>query len=313
MELRHLRYFVAVADELHFTRAAERLNMSQPPLSRQIQELEEEIGVRLLVRGNRKVELTPAGKAYLVQAKRILDQVEAAKHEAAAVDYGRTSQLRLGHGTHLPDGYLSRLLAAFHEEAPHIAVDLLESPTPRILKALRQKAIDVGFVIAPSRATGLVVKPLFSERLVIALPEGHRYAAAPLRDLAQLAGENFVLCRRYGDPGYRELVEGICRDAGFTPRVLQAVEQKQTVLELVAQGLGVSIVQESAAARSSGVRYRPFPHPVSPLATAVVWREDADIEAVKSLVTLAEREAVDVRARHDVALDEAPHLSPQHV
>jgi DNA-binding transcriptional LysR family regulator len=120
-----------------------------------------------------------------------------------------------------------------------------------------------------------------------------------------LAQENFVLCRRYADPGYRELVEGVCRDAGFTPRVLQAVEQKQTVLELVAQGLGVSIVQESAAKRSTGVRYQPFPRPVSPVATAVVWREDAYIDAIAPLVTLAEREAVHLRARRDVAVNEA--------
>ncbi len=183
MELRHLRYFVAVAEELHFSRAAARLNMSQPPLSRQIQELEEEIGVPLFVRENRKVQLTPAGKVYLAQAKRILEHVAAANYEAAAVALGRAGPLRLGHGTHLPAGFLSRVLAAFHKEAPHVAVDLLESPTPRILKALRQKTIDVGFVMAPSNTAGLVVKPLFSDRLVIALPEGHRYAAAPLTDL----------------------------------------------------------------------------------------------------------------------------------
>jgi DNA-binding transcriptional LysR family regulator len=312
MELRHLRYFVAVADELHFTRAAERLKMSQPPLSRQIQELEEEIGVSLLVRKNRRVELTSAGKAYVRQAKRILAQVEAAKHEAAAVALGRVGLLRLGHGTHLPEGYLSRVLAAFHEEAPQIALDLLESPTPRILKALRQKSIDVGFVIAPPITRGLVVKPLFSDRLVLALPDGHRYATALLTDLGQLAHENFVLCRRYEDPGYRELVEGICRDAGFSPRVLQAVEQKQTMLELVARGLGVSILQESAARRSAGVRYRPLPGPVSSVATAVVWREDAHSEAIAPLVTHAEREAGDLRARRDFADDDATSVLTQH-
>jgi DNA-binding transcriptional LysR family regulator len=121
-----------------------------------------------------------------------------------------------------------------------------------------------------------------------------------------------VLCPRYADPGYRELVEGICRDAGFTPRVLQAVEQKQTVLELVAQGLGVSIVQESAAQRSTGVRYRPFPRPVSPVTTAVVWRAHAHVEAIAPLVELAEREAADLRARRDFAVDDATLVSTLH-
>jgi DNA-binding transcriptional LysR family regulator len=157
MELRHLRYFVAVAEELHFSRAAARLNMSQPPLSRQIQELEEEVGVPLLVREPRKVELTPAGEVYLAQAKRILEQVEAAKHHAAAAPSDARGQVSVRQMRAVPKPHVARVLAAFHKEAPRVAVDLFESATPRILKALRRKTIDVGFVIAPSRTTGLVV------------------------------------------------------------------------------------------------------------------------------------------------------------
>ncbi|MGH9160904.1 MAG: LysR family transcriptional regulator [Vicinamibacteraceae bacterium] len=138
MELRHLRYFVTVAEELRFGRAAERLNISQPPLSRQIRELEEELGFPLLLREYHKVELTPAGRVYLSQARRILEQVDTAKQEAAQAALGRTGQLRLGHGAYLPDGYLSRVLAAFQQVAPRVAVELLEAPSPRVLEALRQ-------------------------------------------------------------------------------------------------------------------------------------------------------------------------------
>jgi DNA-binding transcriptional LysR family regulator len=292
MELRHLRYFVTVAEELHFGRAALRLNMSQPPLSRQIQELEDELGFALFVREYHKVDLTDAGKVYLAQVTRILEQLGAAGQEAAGVALGRTGHLRIGHGTHMPEEFFPRLLAAFHEVAPRVAIDLLETPTPRIMKALHEKTIDVGFVLTPSDRAGLVVEHLMRESLLVALPEGHRLTTAPLVSLAQLAQENFVLCRRYESQGYRELVEGICREAGFTPRVLQSVETKQTVLDLVAAGLGVSIVQESvASSHTRGICYRAMPKPEPHVDTSIVWREDAQPEIIRLLVDAAQREA----------------------
>ncbi|MGH9160905.1 MAG: LysR family substrate-binding domain-containing protein [Vicinamibacteraceae bacterium] len=139
----------------------------------------------------------------------------------------------------------------------------------------------------------------------MALPEGHRYATAPLADLRQLAEENFVMCRRYADSGYRELVEDICREAGFTPHVLQAVEQKQTLLDLVAQGLGVSIVQASAAEQATGIRYQPFPHPVPHVSTALVWRGDARADLIASLVEIAERQAAQQTSRRLAAMERA--------
>jgi DNA-binding transcriptional LysR family regulator len=292
MELRHLRYFVTVAEELHFGRAAQRLNMSQPPLSRQIQELEDELGFALFVREYHKVELTAAGKVYLAQVARILEQIGAAGQEAAGVALGRTGHLRIGPGTHLPEDYFPRVLAAFQQLAPRVAIDLLEAPTPRIMQALRQKTIDVGFVLTPSDQAGLIVEHLMRESLLIAVPEGHRYATAPLVSLAQLAQENFVLCRRYESEGYREIVEAVCRDAGFTPRVLQAVETKRTVLDLVAAGLGVSIVQASvAAARTPGVCYREFPKPAPQVDSSIAWREEAQPDIIRLLAGAAQCEA----------------------
>lgn len=236
--------------------------------------------------------LTHAGKAYLAHVKRILEHVDTAKHEAAGVALGRTGHLRIGHGTHLPDGFIPRVLARFQADAPHVAIDLMEAPTPRVLQALQAKSVEVGFLITPADSTGLIVKPLLREALVIAVPEDHALATAPLDDLRQLKDENFVLCRRYEDPGYREIVEGICQPAGFTPRVLQAVEHKQTVLDLVAEGLGISFVQWStAASRSSGIRYRQFPKVIPYVDSAIAWREDAQLETIARLVEVAEREA----------------------
>lgn len=290
MELRHLRYFVTVAEELHFGRAAKRLNMSQPPLSRQIQELEEELGFQLFIREYHKIELTGAGRVYLAQIKRILDQLDVARQDAIAVARGRKGRLRIGYGVHLPEGYLSRVVAAYSAER-HVDIDILEAPSPRILQMLHEKAVDVAFVMAPFDRTGLVVRELMREPLMIVVAAGHRLATAPLSDLAQLAKENFVVCRRYEEPGFRELVEELCREAGFTPCVAQAVEHRQIMLDLVAEGLGVSIIPRSAATPSDRVRYRQFPNRTPYLSSAVTWREDAHAETIASLVEIAEREA----------------------
>jgi DNA-binding transcriptional LysR family regulator len=293
MELRHLRYFVAVAEELHFGRAADRLNTSQPPLSRQIQELEEEIGFALFVRAHHKVALTAAGKLYLSDVRRVLQRLETAKQEAADVADGRAGHLRVGLGVYLPNGYLSRVLAAFQRSAPRVGIDVLQSPAPGVLPALRQKSIDIALLAAPIDRGGLVVKKLWRDPLVIALPERHRHVMAPLTDLAQLAQENFVMCRRTAESPCRELIEAICREAGFSPRVQQAVDHKQTALDLVAEGLGVTIVPSSlAAGRSNGVRYRQFPKRIPYVEIAVAWRDDSDPEAIVPFVEIAEREAM---------------------
>jgi DNA-binding transcriptional LysR family regulator len=292
MELRHLRYFVTVAEELHFGRAAERLNMSQPPLSRQIQELEEELGFALFTRAYHKVALTDAGRTYLTHARLILDQVARAKQDAAGIALGGTGLLRVGHGAHLPDGYVTRVLAQFQQAAPGISIELLEGPTPRVLRALQQKSIDVGLILTPADHAGLVVKPLMREPLVIALPIDHKYATAPLPRLSLLAGENFVSCRKYEDPGYREVVEAICLREGFMPRVLQAVEHKDTALDLVAKGVGIAFMQQSATTeRPEGIRYIPFPGCIPHVDSAIAWRADARHDSIALFAETAEREA----------------------
>jgi DNA-binding transcriptional LysR family regulator len=306
VELRHLRYFVVVAEELHMGRAAQRLSISQPPLSRQIRELEEEIGFPLFVRGYHRMELTAAGRAYLSQARQILDQVHRATEEAANIARGHAGHVRLGHGTHLPEGYLSRVIAAFQQVAPCVTVDVLEGPSPKILEALRGKSIDAAFVMPPRRTQGLVVRALLSEPLVIVLPDEHRSAKTVVASLDQFADENFVVCRRYSDPGWRELVEGICHGAGFTPKVRQAVEHAHMVLALVAQGVGVSIVPASAAERVRGVRYRALPTTVPQLETAMVWRRDAGEDLVQRLAEIAEREADSLRSTRALERDVHP-------
>jgi DNA-binding transcriptional LysR family regulator len=309
MELRHLRYFVAVAEELHFGRAADRLHISQPPLSRQIQELEEEIGFPLFVRAHHKVALTGAGKLYLTEVRRVLQRLETAKQEAAEVADGRAGHLRIGLGGPVPEGYLSRVLAAFQQSAPRVGIDVLQTPGPGVLTALREKAIDIAFLVPPIDTGGLVVKKLWHEPLVIALPERHRLATAPVTDLAQLAKENFVMCRRTAESPCRELIEAVCREAGFAPRVMQAVDHKQTALDLVAAGLGVSIVPSSfAATRSSGIRYRQIPKRIPYVDVAAAWRDDTSPDAIVPFIeiAIAEREAMALGLLGVIPMDTEP-------
>jgi DNA-binding transcriptional LysR family regulator len=291
MELRHLRYLLAVADERHFGRAADRLNMSQPPLSRQIRELEDEIGFPIFRRGYHAVELTEAGRVYVPEVRRILQALDTAARDGADVAAGRSGRLRVGHGTYLPGGYLSRVLAGFQQAAPGVAIDLVEGPSSRILPALQDKSIDVAFLGAPSDSAGLVHKKLWRDALVIAVPEDSPYVS-PLADLALLAHENFVLCPRSDEALCRELIESIFGNAGFVPRVLQTVESKQTALDLVAAGIGVSVVQSLAAAeRSHGIRYLAFPGRAPHVDVALAWRDDAATPVLERFVDAAAREA----------------------
>ncbi len=299
MELRHLRYFVTVAEELHFGRAAERLNMSQPPLSRQIQELEEELGFALFTREYHKVTLTDAGRTYLAHAS-----AHPRSGRAREAGSGRHRPRRDGpaarRSRHASAGWLchARARRVPGKRRPGVAIELLEAPTPRVLRALQQKSIDVGLLLTPADHAGLVVKPLLREPLVIALPVDHEYANAPLRHLSQLAGENFVTCRKYEDPGYREIVDAICQREGFMPRVLQAVEHKTTVLDLVASGLGISFIQRSATTeRPDGIRYVPFPDCIPHVDSAIAWRADARHESIALFAETAEREAALLSAR----------------
>ncbi len=304
MELRHLRYFAAVAEELHFGRAAERLNISQPPLSRQIKELEEELGFALFVREYHKVRLTNAGKTYLSRIKRILDKLEAAKHDASDVAAGHKGRLKIGYSTHLSYVYLPRFLAAFQREAPGIAVDLTEAPSPKLAQALREKTVDLAFPMMPIEAGGMIVEEFLIEPLVIVLPQNHPCAYRERVSLRLLAQENFILCRRYSEGGFHEIVVQLCKDAGFLPTVQHTAERKQTVVDLVAQGMGVSVTPASTMElRSDGVCYRSFDEPKPYLETVAVWRKGKKAALAASFVAIAKRELLQLKLDEDMRVE----------
>lgn len=247
MELRHLRYFLAVAEELNFTRAARRLNIAQPPLTQQIKALEAEIGVLLFDRSTYRIELTDAGRAFMVDVARILGDVRAAVLVAKRAARGTAGQVRVGFtesATFNP--LVTSAFRAFRTACPDVEVSLEEHHSVELVSALREGRIDAAFVRPPLRRDeGLVLHVLGEEDMVVAVPSAHRLAAAAAVALGELEQETFILYPRSVRPGLADAVVGACEAAGFSPRVAQYAPQLSSTINLVAASLGISIVPES--------------------------------------------------------------------
>jgi len=274
MELRHLRYFVAVAEELHFGRAAARVRIAQPPLSQQVRQLEQELGVALFNRTKRRVELAPAGRAFLEHARRILDETERAKRVAQRAGRGEVGRLAIGFASSADLDILPRVLRVWKERFPDVEIELHALLTSPQMEALRGGRIQVGFIRLPTDETSLVVEPIQREPLVAVLPDGHRLARRARVRLADLAGETMILFPRTTAPGYYDVFIGACRRAGFTPRLLHPGTM-QTNLGLVSAGLGVSLMPAAIQSlQRAGVVYRPLAPPVPQVEMAMAYRRD---------------------------------------
>lgn len=260
MELRHLRYFVAVGEELHFGRAADRLHIAQPPLSQQIRQLKRELGVSLLTRTTRSVELTPAGRAYLQRAIEILDAVGDAGGQARRIAAGVEGRLVIGCVGSATYSLLPQLVRALGESLPGVEVGLRgEMLAPAQLEALRSGALDLALLRPPVVGEGIFTETVRRDRLLVALPTNHSLAGQTELTVAALRDEDFVVHAGHGRSTMSNLVENICADAGFVPRVRQEVSETSTLVTLVAAGLGVAIVPDPTAALDiAGVRYVPL-------------------------------------------------------
>jgi DNA-binding transcriptional LysR family regulator len=274
LDLRRLRYFVAVAEALHFGRAAARLNMSQPPLSRQIQQLEREFGVILLRRSKRRVELTDAGAYLLEQARQILAEAETLGARTRRAESGETGRLTLGFISTVDYSILPGLLSAYRAAHPGVTLELREQTSDVQLRELNEGRIDAGMLLAPVDDSSLSVLPVLREPLVAALPAddplAHVRTALPLKSLAS---HPFVIFPRSAGAGLYDAIIEFCRASGFTPRVAQEAIQMQTIVSLVSAGLGVALVPASLRdMRRRGVVYRRLRED-SPLLTVVLaWR-----------------------------------------
>jgi len=292
MELRHLRYFLAVAEELHFGRAAARLHIAQPPLSQQIRQLERELGFDLFLRTNRRVRLTDAGRAFRAEAQALLDGLGRATAAAGRVARGESGALAVGFVASATYALLPALYRRFHERYGDVALTLAEMSTAEQVEALRAGRIQLGLARPPVGDETLALEPLADEPLVVALPARHRLAPRRALALRTLAAEPFVLFPSHPRPGWIDVVQGACRGAGFRPAVAQEVLELSTAVTLVAAGIGVTLVPASAQAlRLPGVVYRPL-RPPAPTTRLLALRRADDRSAVVERFLEVAREVV---------------------
>lgn len=297
MELRHLRYFVTVAEELHFGRAAERLFIAQPPLSQQIQQLERELGVLLFQRTSRRVQLTPAGEVFLRDVRQILTGLDAAIHAAQRAARGETGWLGIGFAASATYDLLPAVLHDFRAEFPEVALSLLELNAVEQAQALRDHSIHVGFArpyVAEAEAN---VEAVLREPFLVALPEAHPLAAHDALALPALAEEPFVSFPEKPLPSYAQVIRAVCEEAGFTPRVVQEVREMQTAISLVAAGLGIALLPASVRhLHRDGVIYRPLQEPAPRTELAVVSRKEDASPVLKNFLGIV-RQQIQPRER----------------
>jgi DNA-binding transcriptional LysR family regulator len=286
MELRHLRYFVAVAEELSFTAAAHRLRVSQPPLSQQIRDLERELKTTLLVRTSRRVELTAAGRAFLEQAHSILAQADRAAEQARAIGQGQIGTLNIGTTGSVLLGPLSPLLAVFSRRFPQVALRIHEMPPQEQEEALHARRTDICFLRRPADDPDVINELAWPARVGVMLPEGHPLAAREELPLSSLCDESHVFLR-LRDSRFARYLRRSCIEAGFMPRISQQVVESYSLTSLVAAGLGIALVPECISNLSRpGLVYRPLAEP-SPIADVrIIYRPDRSA-VVDQLVRLA--------------------------
>jgi DNA-binding transcriptional LysR family regulator len=260
VELRHLKYFVAVAEELSFTRAAHRLGMAQPPLSQQVARLERELGVALLERTSRSVRLTRAGAALLAEARVLLTRSEEAVRIVGQVGHGESGAVRIGSVASAFSSVLLHALRAYREAYPAVLPLVYEMEATPQLEALIHRTIDIGFLRSPGPHLGVDIWPLPAESLVAVLPGEHpavHRAGRRRLPLSELAGERFVMFPRASAPDAYDTIIQACRVGGFTPDVVYEATNDHTLVSLVAAGLGVSLVPRSTSSmRIKGAVYR---------------------------------------------------------
>lgn len=295
MELRHLRYFIAVAEELHFGRAAQVLGISQPPLSQQIQALEQELGARLFERTNRRVALSEAGRLFLDEARLVLAQVDKASDVARRAQLGELGELKIGFTTSAPfTSSIPQAIFAFRQSFPAVHLALQEMNSMEVAARLEDESIQVGIMRPLSLPDSLVVVELLREPLVAIINADHPLAQGSEQGLflSELAAEPFVFFpRTYGSGLYAQLMD-LARAAGFTPLITQEAGEVMTIIGLVAAGLGVTVLPASyRRMRIDGVVYRTL---LDPEATSAVWlvqRKDQQSPMAGAFVELVTRRA----------------------
>ncbi len=286
MELRHLRYFVTLAEELHFGRAAERLSITQPPLSFNIQKLEESLGMRLFARDSRSVSLTAPGQALLAEARRVLAQVRHAEETVRAVANGQMGSLQIGFTTSMLYRGMTETLHGFRKAVPMIDFDLIDMPVHEQVEAISQGRIHAAFSTSLTLPRGLAGHRLEDDALACCVHAEHWLADRQRIKLGVLAEESFVLFSRDTTAAGHELVMQMCVAAGFYPKVRHYVRQWISAVALVSRGFGVALVPASIArAGLPNVRFIALDDPLGQLSSWLLWHPQAVTPALERLIS----------------------------
>lgn len=279
MDLRHLRYFQAVAEELSFSKAAVRLRVAQPALSRTVQDLEKELGAPLLSRTRRSVRLTPAGAVLLEETGLLLDRVSESIRRVKRTMAGEEGELRLGYIGPPTRGFLGRLLAEFRRGHPQVSVHLEERTPERVWEMVAKGRLSVGLTrpVTAHESLGLPCLPLRKERFCAALPSQHPWAGRPRLRWKQLAQEPIVMLARREGVSSHDAILAACLRAGFTPRIAHTPSLIGTVLRYVEAGTGIGIVPEGVDSERSGCATELIPlHPFQTIPLVMVWNKEAE-------------------------------------
>jgi DNA-binding transcriptional LysR family regulator len=296
MELRHLRYFIAVAEELHFGRAAQKLGIAQPPLSQQIRRLEEELEVMLFERTRRRVRLTHAGQAFLDEARRTVAQAAQAIKVARQADRGEVGRLAVGFVPTAIYHALPSVLLAFRKRFPQVELVLRELGATEQFHMLRDGRLQAGFVRSTVEDTLLIQETIFPEPLILALPATHPLAGSRRATLRKFAKDPFIIFPRALGAGFHDQIVGLCQRAGFSPRVVQEANEMQTIVSLVAAEIGIAVVPASIRTlHMPGVAYVEIQKPVAQTAMTVAWRRDDPSPVLQAFLDVIRRSA---RAPH---------------
>lgn len=288
MELRHLRYFRAVAEELHFGKAAERLHIAQPPLSQQIRQLENELGVELFTRSTRKVELTPAGQAYIKRVVTVLESVDSASKHAQRIAAGFDGNLAIGCVGSATYSVLPRLVRALRKELPHVDVSVRgEMLAPAQVSALLAGEIQIALLRPPVQHPDIKTVALRRDRLIAVLPEDHKLARRKQLNVNDLRNEDFIAHSGKGLSVMGGVIAAVCANAGFVPRIRHEVQETSTLVTLVAAGLGVAIVPAPTCALDiAGVRHVRLRPASLGIDLIGAWRVDATSPTVERALSV---------------------------
>jgi DNA-binding transcriptional LysR family regulator len=293
MELRHLKYFVAVAEELNFARAARRVHIAQPSLTKQIQQLEQELGFPLLYRTKKKVELLDTGHVLLDEAQRILRQAEKAIQSTQRTHAGQSGRLTIGFSSSAVPEVLPTLLREYHALYPSVVVDILEITTIKNAESLLESTMSVALIRSPTYLSReqFCFETIQRERFVVALPDSHPAAKQESIRIKILANEPLIVPPRQPGWGYADTIFQIFRDHGIVPRVEQEASGALAVVTLVAGGFGAALIPASLRnLRLPGVTYRPIKGRCRTSDLTVVWRRDSRVSTVRAFLEVVKKE-----------------------